>query len=135
DDDLPGRGCLQKARCDIGRVANRGVVHAQVASNAADDDQPSVESLAHPEMDAAVTFKVVSILVQRPPNGECRLDRATRVVLVSNRSSKQRHDSIAEELIYRTLKSVNLGEHHLEGPRHQPIDDFRVKPLTERREA
>ncbi len=135
DDDLSGLGCLQEARGDIRRVADCSVVHAEVASDAAHDDQPGVESLAHPEVDAAVAFKLGAIRIQSPPNAERRLDRAAGVILVSDRCPKQRHDSIAEELVYRALVPVNLGEHQLEGPSHQHVDDLRVKPLAERGEA
>ena len=86
-------------------------------------------------MDAAVTFKIVLVAVQRPPNAERCLDRAARVILVSDRSPEQGHDSIAEELIDRALVLVNLGEHQVESPSHQAMDDLRVEPLAERGEA
>ena len=86
-------------------------------------------------MDAAITFKIVLIAVERPPNAERCLDRSARVILVRDRSPEQRHDSVAEELIDRTLVLVNLGEHQVESSSHQAMDDLRVEPLAERSEA
>jgi len=45
DDDLLGTCLLLQACRDIGRIANRGVVHAQVIANRPDDDQAGVEPL------------------------------------------------------------------------------------------
>ncbi len=129
DHDLTRFGRLQEACCDVCRVADRGVVHAQIGSDAAHDDQSGIESLADLELDAAVAFKLVAIGVQRPPNAERRLDRTADVVLVSDRRSEQCHDSITEKLIHSTFITVNLGEHQFEGPSHQPMNDLRVEPV------
>jgi hypothetical protein len=86
NDDLTRLGDVEKARCDVRRVADRSVVHAQVASDAAHDDQPGVETLAYPELNAAVAFKLGAVRIERPPNAEGSLDRAPGVILVSDRS-------------------------------------------------
>jgi hypothetical protein len=48
----PARPLLQTRR-HVGRVADGGVVHAQVASDAANHDEAGVESLPRAEADAS----------------------------------------------------------------------------------
>jgi hypothetical protein len=88
DDDLSRFGCLQEARGNVRRVADRGVVHAQVASNTAHDDQPRVESLSHPEVNAPVAFEIVPIRLENLPNAERRLNCPARIIFVSDGRSE-----------------------------------------------
>ena len=61
------------------------------------------------------------------------MHRAPRVVLVRDGRAEQRHDPVAEELVDRALVAVHLGQHQLEGARHEAVDVLGVEPLGERR--
>jgi hypothetical protein len=93
------------------------------------------EALAYHELDIAVAGDLGPISIQRQANAKRRLNRASGMILVSDRRPEQRHDSIAEELVDRAFVPVNLGENQLEGSSHQTMDDLRIQPLAQCGEA
>jgi hypothetical protein len=132
DRNLPGLAHLLQARRNVGRVADGGVVHAQVASDAAHHDESGVEPLPRAEADAA-RRQLSLILDKGPRDAERGVHGPARVILVGDGRSEQRHDPVAEKLVDRALVAVNFGEHEIEGPAHQPVDLLGVEALRQRR--
>ena len=128
------RGLLQ-ARGDVGRVADRRIVHPEVAADAADDDEPAIEALAHLEGEGAFTFQLALIVLEGTLDAECGTHRPLPMVLVSDRSAEERHDAVTEELVHRAFVPVHLGQHDLERLRHQRVYVLGVEPGRECGEA
>ena len=130
----PRLASLLEARRHVGGVADRRVVHAQVAADRAHHDEAGVEALAGAEADAA-RRELRLVVVERPLDAEGGVDGAARMVLVGDRGPEERHDAVAEELVDRALVAVDLGEHEVEGPAHEPVDLLGVEALGQRGEA
>jgi hypothetical protein len=125
---------LLQTRRHVGRVSHRGVVHAQVAADAADHDEAGVEALARAEADAAGSQPGL-IALERPSDAKRGVDGPARVVLMGDGGTEQRHDAVAQELVDRALVAVHLGQHEVEGPAHEPVDFLGVETLGQRGEA
>ena len=135
DHDLARLRRLLKARGNVGRVADSRVVHPEVVSDAADDDEPAVEALAHLEGQRALARQLVSVVLERALDAERGAHRSLRVVLVGERRAEERHDAVPEELVHRSLVPMDLGQHELEGARHEAVHVLGVEPRRERGEA
>ena len=128
------RGLLQ-ARGDVGRVADRRIVHPEVAADAADDDESAIEALAHREGDGALAIQLALIVLEGTLDAERGAHGPLRMVFVSDRSAEERHDAVTEELVHRAFVSVHLGQHDLERARHQRVYVLGVEPGRECGEA
>jgi hypothetical protein len=128
------RGLLQ-ARGDVGRVADRRIVHPEVAPDAADHDEPAIETLAHPEGEGAVLLQLALIVCEGALDAERGAHGPLCMVLVSDRSAEECHDAVTEELVHRAFVAVHLGQHDLERVRHQRVDNLGVEPGRECGEA
>jgi hypothetical protein len=106
--------CLLKARCHVRRIANRGVVHSEVASNAANDDQTGVDALSHLEIDSSSPLNVRPVTFQRRPDAQSRVYGALGMVLMRDGSTEQSHDTVAEKLVNCPLIPMDLVQHKLE---------------------
>jgi len=120
---------------DVGRVAHRGVIHAQVVTDATDDDEARVEALADAKRDPVGRPELVLIGIERLADAECRVHGPPGVVLVRHRGAEQRHDPVTEELVDRPLVAMHLGEHQLERSPHEPVDVLGIEPLGDGGEA
>ena len=133
--DRSGLGALLQARRDVGRVTDRRVVHAQVAADAADDDEPAVEALAHLEGQRPLALQVASIRLQRALDAERGAHGPLRVILVRDGRAEERHDAVAEELVHGAVVPVDLGQHEVERALHQRMHVLGIEPRRQRGEA
>ena len=117
---------LLHARRHVGGIADRGVVHAQVAADASHYHEAGIEALAGPEGDAARP-QLGLVGVERAGDAERRVDGPARVVLVRDGRPEERHDAIPEELVDRALEAVHLGQHQIEGSAHEPVNFLGVE--------
>ena len=127
------RGLLQ-ARGDVGRVADRRIVHPEVAADAADDDEPAIEALAHLEGEGALALQLALIVLEGTLDAERGAHGPLRMILVSDRSAEECHDAVTEELVHRAFVPVHLGQHDLERVLHQRVHVLGVEPGRERGE-
>ena len=111
DENRPRLGLVLQPRRDIRRVADGGVVHAQVVADLADHDHARVQPDAQPQWRLAVRHRTG---IDAPANCQRRQNRAPRMILVRQRRAEQRHEAIAEELIDRALVAVHLGQRRFE---------------------
>ena len=135
DDDLARGRRLQEPGGHVGGVPDRGVVHAEVAADAADHHQARVEALAHLELDAALLLELGAIAGHGRADTEGRVHRSLRVILVGDGRAEQRHDPVAEELVHGALVPVHLGQHQLEGAGHEGVDLLGIEARGDRGEA
>ena len=110
-------------------VSLRGVVHAQVVADLADDDVARVEADAHAERHAVLHAHVVGVLAHGIAQMQRRVAGAMRVVLVRDRRAEQRHDAVAGVLVHRAFEAMHaLGE-----DREEALEDlvplFRIELL------
>src|SRR5918994_7385242 len=92
--DVPRITGLLEARCHVGGVADRCVVHSKIASNASHDDQTCVDSLTHVKIDSSASLKFVPINSQGLLDPERRMDGPLCMVLMRDRSAKERHNAV-----------------------------------------
>src|SRR5262249_8235748 len=135
DDDASGIGGLQHPGRDIGRVADRRVVHPPVAADADDDNETGAEALPAPELDTAAPLQFVPIALEGALDTERGMHRAPRMILMSDRRPEQRHDAVAEELIDGALVAMDFGQHQLEGTSHESVHVLRIQPIGHRGES
>ena len=121
-----GLGGLLEPGREVGRVAHRGVVHAEVVADAPHDDEPAVEPHAHHELgrEAGPGAR----LVQAAQDAERGQHRAAGVILVRDGRAEQRHEAVAEELVDRAFVVVDLGEGQLEEALEQTVHRLRPQP-------
>jgi hypothetical protein len=135
DDHAAGRCDLLEPGGDVGRVADRRVVHPQVGANRPDHDEAGVEPLPDLEGDAAPPLQVVAQLVQPPLDAERGVGGPLGMLFVRDRGAEERHDAVAEELVHRALVAVDLVQHQLERLVHQHVGVLGVELRGQRREA
>jgi hypothetical protein len=116
DHDVPRIGALLEARCHVGGVADRCVVHSEIAANASDHDQTCIDSLTHVKIDAAVALKLVTVGFQRLPDAQRCMDSPLRMVLVRDRRAKESHDAVTEKMINGPLVPMDLAQHKFDRP-------------------
>jgi hypothetical protein len=118
--DRPRERKLLHPGGEVRRLADRRVIHSQVAADGANEDVTGVEPGAHLHLDALRAPELLRI----PPDGvlhaQRRVTRAHRVVLVGQRRAEQRHDAVAHHLVHRALVPMN-GLHH---PLEDGIEDL-----------
>ena len=100
-----------------------GVVHPEVVADLSDHDVSGVHTHSNGEVQAALATELTRVLAKPLGQVERCVAGTTRVVLVRDRRTEQRHDPIARELVDRPLEPVDtLGE-----DQEEPIQD--VVPL------
>jgi len=119
---------------EVGGVAHRRVVHAQVVADAPDDHGARVEADAHGERQAALHAQRLGVLLDRALDAEGRVHRASRAVLVRYGRAEKRHDPVARVLVDGALEAVDLGGDQRETAVHDRVDLLRIPLLGERRE-
>ena len=127
-------GQLLEAGGEVGGVADRRVIHAQVVADRAHDDETGVKAhpdrqrdLGPPDGDGAVA--------ERAGDAEGGERRAACVILVREGRAEERHEAVAEELVDRALVAMHLGEGGLEEGIHENVHSLRPEPLGQRRGA
>ena len=98
---------LLHSRGQVGRFADRGVVHSQVAANGANHDLAGV----HADTDAQYHAGLCLHLARVPGNRRLHLQGgvtgAKRVIFVRDRSPEERHDAVAHDLVHRALVAMD----------------------------
>jgi hypothetical protein len=133
--DLPRLREAHEPGRDVGRIADGRVVHAEVPTDCADDDDSGVQPRPQAEVDTVRAFHVGLQRLKTVADRKRRRERAVGVVLVRDRGAEERHDAVAEELVDRALVTVDRLEHDLERPVDDRVDVFGIEPLGHRREA
>ena len=134
-EDLAGLRKRKQPRRQVRGVPDRGVVHAQVVADLADDHGTGVEPHAHVELDATLGAELVAVGNERALKTEGRVDRAQGMVLVGDGRAEQRHEPVTEELIDGTFVAVDLPEHQFERTVHEDVDVLGIEPFGQRGEA
>ena len=133
--DLPGLGDGEQPRGDVGGVAHRGVVHAEIPSDRAHHHGARVDAHPHAEVDLVHTFDVGGERDEVLLDRQRRPERARRVVFMGDGGAEERHHAIAEELVDGALVAMDRGEDDFEGAVHDAVDVLGIEPLRHRGEA
>ena len=111
------RGHERRPRCrhllhaagDVGRLADRGVIHAEAAADGADDDFTRIQT--DPHMDGDGVRPVLGEALHGLMHAERRVAGAQGVILLGEWGTEERHDSVPHHLVDRALVPVD-GLHH-----------------------
>jgi hypothetical protein len=98
----------------VGRLADRGIVDAEVAADGPDHDLAGVQPDPDLDRDAVGTPDLVGVATDRALHVKGRVAGPHGVILVGERRAKQRHDPVAHHLIDRALVAVHGFHHPLE---------------------
>ena len=129
----PGR--LLHAGSEVRRVADRGVVHAQVIADLADHHRTGVET--DPELKADILLRL-ELAVKNPDralNPERRVNGAARAVLVGDRRAEECHHAVAGVLVHAALEAVDFGADGGKAAVDERVHVFGIARLGQRREA
>src|SRR5262249_13107424 len=111
-EDRARHGELLHARGEMSRLAHRRVVHVQIVADGPDHDLSRIET--DPDVDEGALL--ASNLVRVPLDGflhqERGVTRSHCVVLVGDRRSEKRHDSVAHHLVHSAFVPMH-GLHHV----------------------
>ena len=129
--DLAGPGRLLQARRDVGGVADRGVVHAQVVADLADHDHAGVDAHADPHRAQRPRGLVAARrgFLQLVADADCREQRPPHMILVRQRCAEQRHEAVAEKLVDRAFEAMDLAQRELEKLIQQRVHRIRAHAL------
>ena len=111
---MPGVGHLLHAGGEVRGLADRGVVHAQVAADRAHHDLAGVEADADLDRDALGAAHLLGVAPDRLLHAERGVAGAHGVILVGERRAEERHDAVAHDLVDRALVAVDRLHHVLE---------------------
>ena len=92
-------------------LADRGVVHVEIAADGPDHDLARVQPDADLERDAVGATHLLGIPAHGGLHVERGIARPHGVVLVGERRAEERHDPVAHDLVDRALVAVD-GLHH-----------------------
>ncbi len=86
-------------------------------------------------IDADAHLQVVALLRDAIADGKRRAHCSFWVVLVRDGRAEERHDSVADELLYRATEALELGAKAAVVGREQRTHVLGIEPLGSRREA
>ena len=95
----------------MGCLSDRCIVHAEVIADRTDHHFARVETDTDLNGDALGALNLVGVPSHRILHLQSGIARAHGVVLVRQRRTKERHDAVAHDVVYRALVPVN-GCHH-----------------------
>ena len=107
----PRGGELLHPRREVGRLADRGVIHPEVAADRAHDDLAGIEPDANLDFDAMGTADLLRVAPDCLLHAEGGVAPANSVVPVGERRAEQRHDPVAHHLVHGSFVMVD-GLHH-----------------------
>ncbi len=96
------------------RLADRGVVHVEVAADRAHDDVAGIEADPDLHVDPVPLADVLGVERDRVLHPERGIAGPGRVVLVRQRGPEERHDAVPEHLVDGPLVAVDGLHHELE---------------------
>jgi hypothetical protein len=126
EEDAPGAGELLHPRGQVGRLADRGVVHAQIAADGAHHDFARVEPDPDLHVHAVRSARLLRVARHRFLHAQSGVAGAHRVVLVGERCTEEGHDAVAHHLVHRALVAVHRFHHPVEHGVEDPAGVFRV---------
>jgi hypothetical protein len=108
-DDRPGVRDLLHARRQVGGLADRRVVHAEVASDRAHDHFTGIQS--DPDAHALAQPRLLGVLPDRFLHGERGVAGARGVLLERQRRPEEGHDAVTHDLVHRAFLAMNRVHH------------------------
>ncbi len=108
DQHRPGLGGRLESLRQVGGVADRRVLHLEIAADGTDHHWSRVHADPNPQLDAASGAELRAQPRERVTNGERGVDGAVRRILVGDRCAEERHDAVAGELDDDALDAVDL---------------------------
>ena len=99
---------------EMGRLADRRVVHVEIAADGAHDDLARVEPDPDLHVHAVRAARLLRVAHHQLLHPQRRIARPHGVVLVGERRAEQRHDPVAHDLVDRALVAVDRFHHVLE---------------------
>ena len=98
-------------RGQVGRLADGGVVHAQIAADRADNHFAGVEPYPDLDRNTLHTAHAFRVVLHRLLHAQRRVAGPDRMILVGQGRAEQRHDAVAHHLIDGSLVAVNRIHH------------------------
>ena len=114
DDDRARRRHLLHPRGEVGGLADRRVVHAEVVRDRAHDDLAGVEAHPDPDAEPFEPLHLVGPAAHAVLHAQGGVAGADGVVLVGQRRAEERHDPVAHDLVHGALVPVDGLQHALE---------------------
>jgi hypothetical protein len=113
--DLARLGDLFHASREADGVSLRGILHAQVFADFADDDLAGVDAQSHRKIKAASEAQLVCVGAQALDHVQGRIAGPAGVILVGKGRAEQGHDAVAGELVDESLEALHaLGKNKKE---------------------
>jgi hypothetical protein len=109
-----GLGQLLRARGQMGRLADRRVVHPQVAADGADHHLARVQADSGLDHGTVIPPDLFRIATNGRLHVEGRIATADGVILVGQGRAEEGHDPVAHDLVHRALVAVDRLHHSLE---------------------
>jgi hypothetical protein len=134
-ENLAGLRKGEQSRGQVRGIPDRGVIHAEVVADLADDHRTRVKPHAYLELDATLGAELVAVRGERALEAEGRVDRAQGVILVGDGRAEQGHEAVAEKLIDCSFVAVDLAEHQLKGSVHEVVDVLGIELFGQRGKA
>ena len=111
---LPARRELFHPGRQVRGLADRGVVHVEIAADGPDHDRARVQPDANLERDAVGAANLLGIPAHGGLHVERGIARPHGMVLVGDRRPEQGHDAVAHHLVDRALVAVDRLHHPFE---------------------
>lgn len=106
-EDRSGLGEGLHPRGKVRGVTDCRVVHAKVVADLSNDDGARVQPDTDPELDAALSLKLLGQSADRLLDRERRFDGSERMVFERDRRAEQCHEPVAEELVDGAVIAVD----------------------------
>ncbi len=131
--DLSGLGHVQEPRRQVHGVADRGVVHPEIAADGPHHHGAGVDPDPHEKVSSVHPLDVGPDRRELLLDGQGRPQGASGVVLVGDRRAEEGHHAVPEELVDGPLVAVDRRQDHLEGSVHEGVDILGVQALRQSR--
>jgi hypothetical protein len=95
-------------------LADRRVIHAQIAADGANDNLTRVQSHADLHVNAAGTLDILGVLLHRLLHAQGGVAGTHAVIFMGERGAEERHDAVAHHLVHGALVAVDSFHHELE---------------------
>ena len=129
EDDRARFGLRLHARRQIGGVSDGRVVHAQVVADPADHHRPRVEAHSQAELQSLLAPQLFAESTDGLPDGQSGLHGPQRVFLDGYRRPEERHQPIAQELVDRSLVTMDGLGHERQRLIHELVHRLRTQAL------
>jgi hypothetical protein len=111
---VPGIGELFHPCGEMGRLADGGVIHAQIRADRPHDHFPRVQADSDLDLHPELATHALGVSLHRLLHPKRRVARPHCVVLVSERRAEQRHDPVTHYLVDGALVAVHRVHHVLD---------------------